>query len=159
MLDSFPHQFIREGNSGDSVPACDTAFVQGRTKPNFASHTGNSLWTISEWLQVASLLREKLGTRLGSLAKWIENNGTLHFLLNHNTLKFVLHSFIWFFCLRLIVLCWNSDWKQEVRSVKVLSYNSRVLLFTTNTLLPFHEAMDANLPSGVGPKSKCKFRP
>lgn len=48
---------------------------------------------------------------------------------------------------------------QEVHSVKILSYASYVLLFTTNTFLPFHRDMDTNLASAVGSNSKCKFRP
>lgn len=46
--------------------------------------------------------------------------------------------------------------KQEVLSVKVLSFDSCVLLFTTDAFLPFHEAVETNLRSGVGPKSKHK---
>lgn len=60
------------------------------------------------WLQVSSLLWEKLW----SFAKIIENDSTLHFLLNNNIPMFVLLSFI-LFCLQLMVVWWSSDWTKK----------------------------------------------
>lgn len=72
----------------------------------------------------------------------------LHFLVDQNILKLILPA-VDSALLKLRL-------KQKVLSVKVLSIDLCVLLFTTNAFMPFREAMDTNLRSGAGPKSKHK---
>lgn len=90
MLDSFPYQFIRKVTV--EIQCLPVIQLSCREEQNQTLHL--VLEIAYEWLQVASLLWEKLGTCLQSLAKGLENNATLHFLLNHKILKFVLHGFI-----------------------------------------------------------------
>lgn len=90
MLDSFPYQFIRKVTV--EIQCLPVIQLSCREEQNQTLHL--VLEIAYEWLQVASLLWEKLGTCLQNLAKGLENNATLHFLLNHKILKFVLHGFI-----------------------------------------------------------------
>lgn len=73
MLDSFPHQFIREGKGGDSVPVIHLSCREQQTTNNKPKLLRLILEVADELFpdlpQVASLLWEKLGMHLQSFAK------------------------------------------------------------------------------------------